>query len=225
MPRLHRQLLTALVGEIVRGRPEPGAMLPREADLAADFQVSRGVVRESLRGLEERGLVEVRHGRGAEVRARGHWDVLDADVLSAVLVTDGPAVVAREFAEFRAVVEVAVASLAAVRAVPDDVAALRSSLRRMARYGGRAAGGAYQEAEMDFHERLGAAGGNRMLARAARAGRRAVLDVIRPASRPPLEAYAALLDAVERRSPTDAEQAMRDVLAVTGGPAGDLEIR
>ena len=48
-----------LIGDIASGALGPGEQLPRETDLAAQFGVSRGVARECIRGLEERGLVSV----------------------------------------------------------------------------------------------------------------------------------------------------------------------
>ncbi len=60
--------MRVLIGDIVSGAFPGGSALPREADLAARFGVSRGVARESVRGLEERGLVTVE-----EVRGVLHW--------------------------------------------------------------------------------------------------------------------------------------------------------
>jgi DNA-binding FadR family transcriptional regulator len=67
MARLHRHLLRVLIADIVSGRIPVGGALPRETDLAGSFRVSRGVARECIRGLEERGLILVKHGRGATV--------------------------------------------------------------------------------------------------------------------------------------------------------------
>jgi DNA-binding FadR family transcriptional regulator len=53
-------------------------MLPREVDLAAEFEVSRGVARETIRAMEERGLVSVKHGKGATIEA-DDWDVFDPE--------------------------------------------------------------------------------------------------------------------------------------------------
>ena len=81
MGRLHREIMPALIEDIVAGRRAAGELLPREVDLAAAFAVSRGVARECLRAMEERGLVSVRHGRGATVRPSEDWDVFDPDIL------------------------------------------------------------------------------------------------------------------------------------------------
>jgi GntR family transcriptional repressor for pyruvate dehydrogenase complex len=54
--------MNSLTSEIVSGERPPGEMLPREVDLAAEFNVSRGVARETIRAMEERGLISVKHG-------------------------------------------------------------------------------------------------------------------------------------------------------------------
>jgi DNA-binding FadR family transcriptional regulator len=65
--RLHRDILRTLLGRIAAGNPPAGAKLPKEVDLAAELGASRGVVRECIRALEERGVVRVTHGHGATV--------------------------------------------------------------------------------------------------------------------------------------------------------------
>src|SRR5215211_5540593 len=59
---LHRGVMRVLIGEIVAGTYEEGELLPKVGDLAVQFDVSQGVVRECLLALQERGFVEVRHG-------------------------------------------------------------------------------------------------------------------------------------------------------------------
>ena len=77
--------MRVLIGEIASGRWPEGELLPRELDLAARFDVSRNVARECIRGLEERRMVSVRHGRGARVRPEHEWDRFDPDVLATLL--------------------------------------------------------------------------------------------------------------------------------------------
>src|SRR5262245_25276168 len=62
-------LLARLADEIVIGRLSAGTKLSAERELAAQCGVSRPVVREALRSLAERHLVEVRPGRGTFIRA------------------------------------------------------------------------------------------------------------------------------------------------------------
>ena len=87
--RLHAHLVDALVPMIVRGELASGSLLPAEPEMSARFGVSRSVVREALRVLGEKGLVEVRHGSGTRVTTPDRWDPLDPAVLAA-LPASGP---------------------------------------------------------------------------------------------------------------------------------------
>jgi DNA-binding FadR family transcriptional regulator len=114
--RLHRDILRTLLGRIAAGDPPVGAKLPKEVDLAAELGASRGVVRECIRALEERGVVRVTHGHGAAVEPVGRWDVLDAEVLAV-----GGARLTAEAHEAHAVVAGELAALAAARSGPPAV--------------------------------------------------------------------------------------------------------
>jgi DNA-binding FadR family transcriptional regulator len=72
MARKHRDVMRALLADIVSGVRPTGAMLPKETDLAAEFDVSRGVARETIRAMEERGLISMKHGRGATINRPEH---------------------------------------------------------------------------------------------------------------------------------------------------------
>src|SRR3954468_12779564 len=113
MPRrLHEHLMRVLIADIVGSQVMPGEALPRETDLAAQFGVSRGVARECVRGLEERGLVTVKHGRGATVLDSARWRVLDPDVLRALLASSRGTEVLAEYLECRRILEIEAAGLA-----------------------------------------------------------------------------------------------------------------
>ena len=71
MARKHRDLMRILIADIASGAHAAGEMLPKEVDLAAELDVSRGVARETIRALEERGLISVKHGKGATVNEPG----------------------------------------------------------------------------------------------------------------------------------------------------------
>src|SRR5688500_15393683 len=101
MSRLHRHLMRVLIDDIASGRLAADDQLPREADLALQFGVSRGVARECVRGLEERGLVVVKHGRGATVRDEAAWDMFSPEVLGPLLGGTKGADVLRQYLECR----------------------------------------------------------------------------------------------------------------------------
>ncbi len=159
-----------LLEEIAVGEHAPGDLLPREVDLAERFEVSRGVVRECIRGLEERGVIAVTHGRGARVTEPERWDVLDPEVLRAMLAAPGGAALIDEALECQRLLEVDAAGLAAERAGRDDLDALAASVDKMETEAARAAktpaaAQRYRDADAAFHRALVRAAGNRALAR------------------------------------------------------------
>ena len=159
-----------LLIDIIAGDLAPGQMLPREMDLAERFRVSRGVVRESVRGLEERGVVRVRHGRGATVTEPPDWNVFDPEVLEALIGSPQGQALAAETVECQRLLEVEAAGLAAQRARPGDLAALRGALERMIDAAGKAARnsaaiGRFNDADLEFHGAVVRAARNRAIGR------------------------------------------------------------
>lgn len=170
MSRLHRVPLRELLEDIVSGDLAPGAMLPRETDLAERFHVSRGVARECIRGLEERGVVRVKHGRGATVTEPPEWDVFDPDVLEALLGSPQGDELEAEAMECQRLLEVEAAGLAAQRAHDRDLAELTGAVERMVDAAGHAERGPaaidrFYDADLDFHRAVVRASGNRAIGR------------------------------------------------------------
>lgn len=119
-------VLSHLADEIQAGRAAAGTKLPSERELAERFGVSRPVVREAMRGLVERGLVEVQPGRGAFVRSARATDA--AAGMDALLRRHGPT--PRDLVEARTMLEATTAGLAATRASADDVSGIEEALAR-----------------------------------------------------------------------------------------------
>jgi DNA-binding FadR family transcriptional regulator len=222
MARKHRDVMRVLTTDIVSGVRPAGEMLPREVDLATEFDVSRGVARETIRAMEERGLISVKHGKGATVNGPEHWDVFDADVLAATLDSERSADVLAEYLECRRVMEVAAAGLAAERATEDDIERLAAALGRMeesaARPPSQAAEELFHEADIGFHQALIAATRNRPLAKVVERIHSALLLARYPLARPQYRQERALPEhqrifaAVSARDPQEARQAMSDHL-------------
>jgi DNA-binding FadR family transcriptional regulator len=223
MSRLHRNLMRVLIADIVRGVLPPGERLPREADLARRFDVSRGVARECIRGLEERGLVSVKHGRGATVLADSRWNMLDLDVIAAALASPSSADVLAEYLECRRVLEIGAAGLAAERATREDLVDLSMALERMAAAALDAsttpsAEAQYHEADIEFHRAVIAATGNRALGGMTEPVHRALAAARIPLARPDqrlersLPEHRRILAAIAGRDLEAARAAMRDHL-------------
>jgi GntR family transcriptional repressor for pyruvate dehydrogenase complex len=221
--RLHNQIMNLLIVDIVSGERAAGERLPPESDLAFEFGISRGVTREAIRGLEERGLVTVKHGRGSTVLPRHHWNVLDPDVLAALLQSDDRIGVVGELLETRKLIEAECAGLAAERATDQDLAAIAealaqavSSAQRAAR--NRVAEEMFVEADVNFHRAIFGAAHNRVLSQLMEPVRRVIM-VAQVHSRSEIrfragiDEHRAIAQAIAARDPDAARAAMDRHLA------------
>jgi DNA-binding FadR family transcriptional regulator len=130
--RLSEQVLQEMQRLIIEEYPAPGSRLPKEAELAEKFQVSRIVIREAMKILEDRGMVEVRAGRGT-LTVAPKPDRVKESLLQ--LFRDQPMPTIEEMEsmlELRQVLEETSASLAAVRATGDDLVEIENALAGMA---------------------------------------------------------------------------------------------
>src|SRR4051794_28200413 len=222
MARKHRDVMKILAADIVSGVRPAGDMLPREVDLAAEFDVSRGVARETIRAMEERGLISVKHGKGATINEPADWDVFDPDVLAATLDSERGSEVLAEYLECRRILEVEAAGMAAERAAKRDLANLAAAMDRMEETAARASGQAseerFHEADIAFHQALIAATGNRALGGLVERIHSALLLARFPLARPDyrqeraLPEHRRILAAVSAKDPAEARQAMSDHL-------------
>ena len=177
-----------LISMIVSGEMEPESWLPRETDIAAKYSVSRGVAREVIRGLEERGLVKVFHGRGAQIAPASRWDMFDVDVLGAQLSGDRRRAVLRDFLECRELVEIEASGLAAERSGADARAALDAALEEMRESAERSSSPSaerrFHQADITFHRAIIDATGNSALAGLIERIHAALLEARFPTARP-----------------------------------------
>jgi DNA-binding FadR family transcriptional regulator len=202
VPRLHREIMQELIARIAAGEYPVGSMLPKEERLAEDLDVSRGVVRECIRALEERGIVRVRHGRGATVLPARAWNVLDPTVFAAVRDAPGGRRLMAEAAEARAIVLGQAAGLAAERGRADGLRALTAAVETIETAADETRAAA---AAVEFERALVDAAGNRPLARVAAA----LAEVAAPGSG---RSHRAVLDAVVAGDAAGARGAMEELL-------------
>jgi DNA-binding FadR family transcriptional regulator len=217
--RLHAHVVEAVVPMIVGGELAPGSLLPTEPEMSARFGVSRSVVREALRVLGEKGLVEVRHGSGTRVTTPDRWDPLDPLVLSTLRGRGVSAAVLHDLLEARTIVECEVAALAAERADREERAALQAAIDTM-----RASlddPPAFVRGDSAFHLTLLRAARNRVLERMTQPMHellqyaQALTDAIPGVLTRALADHEAIADAVMRRDAAGARNAMRAHLAQT----------
>ena len=228
MSSLHREVMRVLMGDITAGAVAEGERLPSLTELAAQFEVSTGVVRECQRALQERGLVSVHHGRRAVVRPEEDWDVFDPDVLAALMGGGRAPAILAEYLESRRILEVEAAGPAAERATPGDVRRLSSAFDDMLAAAqraqeNRAAEPLYEKADVDFHRAIIRAAGNRALARMAEPIHRALTATFAALARPQtrfdrgLPEHARILAAITDGDAEGAREAMRAHLLTVEG--------
>lgn len=129
---VHTQIAERIGTSIVRGEIAPGDALPSEMRICEMLGVSRTVVREAIRMLTGKGLVESRAKSGTRVRQPEYWNFFDRDVLRWQLnVTDVDSYLAKLFV-LRNAVEPTAATLAAAAATHDDKRRIRESVEGMA---------------------------------------------------------------------------------------------
>lgn len=227
---LHQQVTTELIRRIVQGQLTPGTLLPPEQPLADEFGVSRIVVREAVKVLVEKGLVEVRQGRGTRVLPEENWNPLDPQILALRREGEGVYRLWAELLEARQVFEVQIAGMAALRIDEADLTCVSAHLRAMD--GLVNCPDEFHDADAEFHLMLVRAAQNHVLARLIEPVRFLLQDVFRHSgSLPGAPRYAQtahwqIFRAVEARDPDAAQQAMRlhlertarDLLALTQGP-------
>ncbi len=213
---LHGEVVARLGLRIIRGDYPPGSIIDIDG-LEPEFGVSKTVVREALRVLGAKGLVDSRPKRGTFVRDREAWSLLDSDVMRwrREAQRDDDRLLA-DLSELRDAIEPAAARLAARRRTEDDLVALGSAFDAFA-----AAGQDIDRlvaADLEFHLLLLAATHNELYTR---------LDVVithalearnriqhHPEARwmDPVPDHEAVLAAVRAGDPDAAERAMRFAL-------------
>ncbi|MEP6479938.1 MAG: FadR/GntR family transcriptional regulator [Rhodoglobus sp.] len=158
--RLGVAVVSDLVSAIVTGELGPGEVLPPEGLLSQQFGVSRTVIRESVKRVEEKGLLTVAQGRGTSVNPPSSWNVLDPVVLSALVDHDDSLGVLDELSVVRASLEGSMAASAAERQTPELGAELRRAYDETERHTGDLE--AYNEADAAFHYAIMEQSGNRL---------------------------------------------------------------
>jgi DNA-binding FadR family transcriptional regulator len=123
-------VVSDLVAAIVTGELAPGAVLPPEGILSQQFGVSRTVIRESVKRVEEKGLVTVAQGRGTHVNPPTAWNVLDPVVLSALVDHDDTLGVLDELSVVRGSLEASMAAAAAQRQTPERTRELEEAFEQ-----------------------------------------------------------------------------------------------
>ena len=116
---------------IVASAYQPGQLIEDENSLCERYQVSRSVVRDAVKILVGKGLLEVRRGIGTRVRNRQSWSLLDDDVLAWHLSAPARPEYLRQLIDIRVVIEPEAARWAAMHGEDKDIAEIMEAQERM----------------------------------------------------------------------------------------------
>jgi DNA-binding FadR family transcriptional regulator len=207
-PKLGTTVVHQIVNDIVRGVYEPGSALPPEADLCNRFAVSRTVIRESIKIVQEKGLVHIEHGRGTQVTDPRHWNLLDDTVLTSIVAHDANLSFLDELVATRAALEADMAASAAGSHDADDDARMGAALESMRARVDQVT--EFADADVHFHDMVMATSRNRL--------GRAIVNSIHDKARRSMRYHGDYNEAVMLRT-VDEHQAVYDAI-ISGDAQG-----
>lgn len=216
---IRERVTRVLAQRILGGEYFQSKIMPAEAELMSEFDVSRTVLREAVRTLVAKGLLETRQRTGTIVLPRDRWHLLDPDVLSWMSAAEPDAKFILDLTEARRLVEPAAAELAARVCTARDVASIEDAYHAM-----RAAAvddlEASIAADLDFHQGILHASGNLVFANLGDAIGAALLATFRMTTNvsenysKSLDAHGLVLDAIRMRQPDKARERMSSLLDI-----------
>lgn len=211
---LSEKIVSQITDAIVKGELKPDDRMPTERDLAAQFNVSRTVIRDAVKILAGRGMLRVKHGAGIFVATPEDAAPGALNVFSSLISAGGPTL--RDLFEVRHVLETQAARWAAVRAKEDHLQRLTEILEDAFRHA--RVPEILNDRDAQFHVALAEASGNLVLVRTMlalldllAASRRETLNIPGRAEHS-LEQHARILSRVRERDPEGAQQAMLEHL-------------
>lgn len=202
-----------LLESILSRRLQPGDRLPTERILGEQFGVSRTVIREAVRSLVAKGVIEVRSGSGLRVAAVEAAAV--SDFMSMFLRGQGP-MNYEKVHEVRAMIEVQISRVACERATPRDLDELRAAYDLMERTTEDVE--ACSLADVGFHRTIAKITHNELYIVMLDSISDVLLDVRRATvgipDRPKkaLRYHRTILERIAERDPVGAEASMREHL-------------
>jgi DNA-binding FadR family transcriptional regulator len=215
---LHGEVVHEIGVQILSGELGPGESLPVENGTSHGAPVSRTVVREAIKVLAAKRLVESRPKTGTRVRPRSDWNLLDPDILAWQLEAGPTPEFLEDALELRRMIEPAAARLAAERARDEDIEALEEAHAEMAEAKDL---DTWIEPDVRFHSILIRAADNELLERLSPIVTAVLRMLFMVSSRPPrtftraLPLHWAIIDAIRAHDPDLAEQAALRLLADT----------
>ncbi|MCB8877778.1 FadR/GntR family transcriptional regulator [Acidisoma silvae] len=222
-PRVHQNVVAELARRILSGEIPSGGILASMQDLADELSVSRSALREAIKVLSAKGMVEVRPRIGTRVRPRSGWNLMDPELLSWCGL-DFDHHLLESLLKCRQLIEPGAAAMAAANANAGQLAMIENAFLRM-----KAATSLAErlQADLDFHVSVLSASGNIFLEQWGGTISSILLAAFRistetaPSDDEAFDVHAEVLDAIRLRNAPRADRAMRRLLTVA---AKDLHV-
>ena len=173
--RLYEQVTRALAIRIINGELDPDSSPQTEADLCRELGVSRTVLREAVKVLDSKGLVEVRPKTGMRIRPRSEWTLIDRELMAWQAEVGFSEEFVRNLFQVRLMLEPPTGAAAAVNATQEDLDGIHEAFERMRESATDFV--SYLRADCDFHDRISKAAHNDYLTQI----NRILLDAVRGA--------------------------------------------
>ena len=195
-----------------------GAILPGDVDLMERFGVSRTVLREALRTLAAKGLIQPKARIGTRVRDKAHWNLFDPDVLIWHAQIGFDPKFLDYLSEMRMALEPEAAALASRRRTPLQLQHLYGWVEKMG--ADDVTPESFVDADLNFHLTVAAAGGNpflRSISTLIEVALVALMTISSPVEEPKrlkgsVAAHRRIADAIARRDADAAREAMKGVV-------------
>lgn len=203
---------------IVTGRLAEGALLPGDQELLTKYRVSRTVLREALKTLSAKGLVQARARVGTRVQPRGAWNLFDTDVLFWHAEAGFRPEFLVHLAEIRMALEPEAAAIAAQRRTASNLKTIDGWVERMANPD--ISPEDFVKADLGFHLSVAEAADNPFfisISSLIEVVLVAMLTISSPADDPErlaasVEQHRRIARAIADRNPEEARLAMRAVI-------------
>ncbi len=218
---LSEQVIRQIGLSIMRNDFKPGDTLSSEPELSLQFNVSRPVMREALKILSAKGLIESRPKTGTKVRPRVEWKILDPEVIGWLYEVGPDRSFLDSLCEVRLMFEPMTARYAAARASDDEIKTIEECYWRME--AGVNSPESYIPADLEFHAAICAAAHNEMLQKITETlttslqVSRIVTSHLPGANIAAMPLHQSVAKAIHEGDEQAAEEAMRKLVILTTG--------
>jgi GntR family galactonate operon transcriptional repressor len=219
MQSLHNRVTRALALQLIQAERN-GQLIafPNESELCRQLGVSRSILREAVKVLENKGMVQVRPRSGTRAMPRSEWNQLDPDILAWQSQMKPDPRFLRDLCEVRLAIEPIAAGFAALRANQEEIATIKDCLRRRLQILAAEDLEGAIDADLSYHTAVVAGSHNplfQQLNATIHDPYRVALSytLLLPASVAlELEEYRKLTEAIEERNPLAARQSSEEIV-------------